>query len=69
MPLYDYLCNECGHQFEEYVSQLDEAPPAMECPHCEKKLAKRLPSIIGGYHIKGNNAASTRPKGAGSKKR
>jgi putative FmdB family regulatory protein len=31
MPIYDYLCQECGHEFE-CLLQKDSKPPA--CPSC-----------------------------------
>ncbi len=63
MPLYEYLCRECGHQFEAIVYSPDEE---VCCPHCERSKVERLVSTYGGYQMRGNNSASTRPKNAGS---
>lgn len=68
-PIYDYLCKDCAHIFEEFISSRDSADHTLTCPHCETETAERLPSAPGGYHIKGDNSASVRPKGAGSAKR
>jgi putative FmdB family regulatory protein len=65
MPLYEYLCDSCGHQFEEFLNSRDKY---RECPHCESS-AEVLPALHGGYRIKGDNSASVRPKQAGSFKK
>ncbi len=39
MPLYEYLCQQCGHEFEHLVRN-DERPA---CPACGKRrLTKKL---------------------------
>lgn len=62
MPLFEYLCDSCGHQFEELLKSRRSTYP---CPHCEAS-AEILPSGHGGYAIKGDNSASEKPKQAGS---
>lgn len=64
MPLYDYICNDCGHQFEDFSSNTVDEPN--QCNHCESIKISRLPSAPGGYYIQGANGASSRPKNAGS---
>ncbi len=42
MPLYQYVCEDCDHEFETLVNRGDK----VECPKCEsKKLEKQLPMI------------------------
>lgn len=67
MPLFDFLCKGCGHQFEEFISTADI--DTLKCSHCESENLEKLPSLVGGYHINGDNAGSTRPKSAGSFKK
>lgn len=67
MPLFDYICNSCGHQFEEFIQHY--SLDASYCPHCEASNITRLPSAPGGYYIQGANGASSRPKNAGSFKK
>ncbi len=49
MPLYDYRCLDCGHEWEEF-HEIDGA--ARDCPQCEStRLQKRItsaPTIAGG---------------------
>lgn len=60
MPLRDYLCDYCGHVFEEYVKGQDpDDIGTAEC-RCGSK-ANLLPSLIGGYSG-ATGGASTRPK-------
>jgi putative FmdB family regulatory protein len=40
MPTYDYVCDACKHQFEEFQS-MSEAP-LKTCPQCKKKKLRRL---------------------------
>ncbi|MCL2305861.1 MAG: zinc ribbon domain-containing protein [Planctomycetaceae bacterium] len=43
MPTYEYRCNSCSHQFEEFQSI--KASPLVKCPKCGKNKLARL---IGG---------------------
>lgn len=43
MPSYDYVCQDCGHEFEEFQSM--SADPLTTCPSCGQERLKRL---IGG---------------------
>jgi putative FmdB family regulatory protein len=40
MPTYEYLCDACEHQFEEYQSILAE--PLRKCPECGRKKLRRM---------------------------
>lgn len=40
MPLYDYRCNACGHQFE-LLQGMNEGPPE-QCPQCGAGQVKKL---------------------------
>jgi putative FmdB family regulatory protein len=40
MPTYDYRCNDCGHEFEEFQSI--KADPLQTCPKCQKDALQRL---------------------------
>lgn len=55
MPLYEYLCNSCGHRFER-IQKFADAPIA-ECPSCgaggvEKLLSSPAIQFKGsGFYI------------------
>ncbi len=44
MPLYDYRCRACGHQFETLVRSQDPAPT--DCPKCGAADLERLLSVV-----------------------
>ena len=44
MPLFDFRCRACGHQFEALVRAQD--PPPGECPACQATDLERLLSIF-----------------------
>jgi putative FmdB family regulatory protein len=39
MPTYDYICDECGHEFEAFESITAE--PRQECPECTRPRLRR----------------------------
>jgi len=39
MPTYDYICDECGHEFEAYESITVE--PRKDCPECSRPGLRR----------------------------
>src|SRR2546421_12725030 len=43
MPTYEYQCDACDHNFDEFQSIMAE--PLKKCPSCGKKKLRRL---IGG---------------------
>ena len=44
MPIYEYLCRSCGHEFEVLIRTAADAPAA--CPACRKgKPVKALSSF------------------------
>ena len=64
MPIYEYQCNACEHQFEELQKLSDD--PLKTCPSCEKDELKKLISA-GGFRLKGDGWYETDFK-TGSKK-
>lgn len=43
MPIYEYQCRHCGHQFEYLVLRNS---PAAKCPSCGKKNLTQLISMF-----------------------
>ena len=40
MPVYEYLCEKCGHEFER--EQRITADPIKTCPECRSRRVKKL---------------------------
>ena len=40
MPIFEYECKKCGHQFEALLKSASD--PAPKCPECNASGAKRL---------------------------
>jgi putative FmdB family regulatory protein len=40
MPIYEYLCDKCGHEFEREQRITDE--PVKTCPKCRARKVQRL---------------------------
>lgn len=40
MPIYEYACSACGHQFEEWQKMSDK--PVRTCPKCKAKKVEKL---------------------------
>ncbi len=57
MPTYDYRCDACGHEFEEFQSMA--ASPLRKCPACGKLKLKRLIGTGAGVIFKGSGFYET----------
>ncbi len=70
MPIYEYVCQKCGHEFERIVS-FSENGKAFQCPACgaeqvQRKMGRPAIHFKGsGWYItdskKSNNGASSSP--------
>jgi len=67
MPTYEYACQKCGHQFEQFQSMRDE--PLKKCPQCKKSALKRLVGGGAGLIFKGTGFYITDYKNKGSGKK
>jgi putative FmdB family regulatory protein len=48
MPLYEYLCNECGDEFEKMV-RFSEADQSPACPACKSQDTSKKISRIASF--------------------
>lgn len=64
MPIYEYECKACGHQYEVIQKMSDE--PLTDCPECEKPELKKLISA-SAFRLKGGGWYETDFK-SGNKK-
>ncbi|MDQ7054433.1 MAG: zinc ribbon domain-containing protein [candidate division KSB1 bacterium] len=51
MPTYEYVCRECGYQFEEFHGIAED--PISHCPKCDGKVERLINGGIG-LIFKGN---------------
>ena len=66
MPIYEYACSACGHQFEEWQKITDK--PVRTCPKCKAKKVDKLISHTS-FQLKGGGwgsdlYAGPKPNGA-----
>lgn len=45
MPLYDYLCRQCGATFEK-LRRMQDADEDLTCPRCESSNVERMLSTF-----------------------
>ncbi len=64
MPIYEYQCEDCGHEMEA-IQKMSDAP-LIDCPDCGKPALKKLISAAG-FRLKGGGWYETDFK-SGSKK-
>lgn len=57
MPTYQYLCDNCGYEFEKFQSIT--ARPLRKCPKCGKNNVKRLIGTGAGLIFKGSGFYQT----------
>ena len=50
MPIYEYRCQECHHEFERMQKFSD--PPIAACPTCEGSVQKLISR--SAFHLKGS---------------
>jgi putative FmdB family regulatory protein len=57
MPTYEYKCESCGYEFEQFQSIT--AKPIRKCPKCGKTSIKRLIGVGAGVIFKGSGFYAT----------
>jgi putative FmdB family regulatory protein len=60
MPLYEYSCKECAHQFELLVRTSDTP----ECPACHATALERRFSVFAAHTASPRAAAAPGPCGS-----
>jgi putative FmdB family regulatory protein len=66
MPTYEYMCGNCGYEFEHFQSIT--AKPLRKCPECGKTSLKRLIGAGAGVIFKGSGFYETDYRSEGYKK-
>jgi putative FmdB family regulatory protein len=62
MPIYEFACQDCGHEFEKIQSFSDSSTPG--CPNCQGRHVQRRMSAPA-IHFKGSGWYITDSKNAG----
>jgi len=57
MPTYEYVCDACDHEFEEFQSI--KADALKKCPECKKNKLRRLIGTGAGIIFKGSGFYET----------
>ncbi len=57
MPTYDYICDACQNEWEEFQSIMADA--TKKCPKCAKAKARRRIGAGGGIIFKGSGFYQT----------
>jgi putative FmdB family regulatory protein len=66
MPTYEYICDNCQYQFEQFQSI--KARPVRKCPKCGKLSVQRLIGAGAGIIFKGSGFYQTDYRSEGYKK-
>lgn len=59
MPIYEYICSGCSHEFEELVRSIEVADQ-VACPRCQNHRTQRKASVFAA-----RSAAATLPRAGG----
>ena len=57
MPTYEYVCDACEHEFEEFQSMSEK--PLKKCPQCGKNKLRRLIGTGAAIMFKGSGFYKT----------
>jgi putative FmdB family regulatory protein len=57
MPTYEYHCDACGHEFDEFQSITEK--PLKKCPQCKKNKLRRLFGTGAAVLFKGSGFYQT----------
>ena len=66
MPTYEYICDNCQYEFEQFQSI--KARPIRKCPECGKLSVQRLIGAGAGVIFKGSGFYETDYRSEGYKK-
>jgi len=55
MPLYEFICEDCGESFEELVMSANTANQ-VTCPYCKSDLVRKLISTFASKVGSGSGA-------------
>ncbi len=53
MPIYEYKCADCSHEFEELMSSSDAK---IACPKCKSEKTQKQFSVVAAPVVGGSSA-------------
>lgn len=59
MPIYEYVCRACGHQWSDLVNSYGAPDPA--CPECDANKAEKLFSVFAKSGDTADSPATAAP--------
>jgi len=65
MPIYEYLCSECGESFEKMV-RFSEANQSPVCPKCASQDTHKKISKVGSFGTSLSGSTNTSGSSCGS---
>lgn len=65
MPMYEFICRECGHRFEELFFSLNDSLAPLTCPECGSRNVKKLMSAAAFGSNQSDSAGNCAPAGSG----
>ncbi len=60
MPIYEFICRDCGNKFEELVRLEEET---INCPKCSSKNSQKILSLISSKGTVGGKLCPPSCKG------
>ena len=58
MPVYEYICKSCGHQFEK-IRPMSKANELILCLKCQSPDTQRMLSLFNAHSEGGSATASS----------
>ncbi len=65
MPLYEFICEECGEEFEKML-RFSEADRRPACPNCQSEETHKKISKIASLGISGGGSLGVSSSSCGS---
>lgn len=59
MPIYEYVCDQCGERFDKLFLSINRIPAEIECPNCQSIEIQRVmsaPTVRSGAGSVGREA-------------
>ncbi|MGQ9654021.1 MAG: FmdB family zinc ribbon protein [Thermodesulfobacteriota bacterium] len=65
MPIFEFRCPACGHEFECLVMGQDWASE-LRCPRCSRPGVEKLLSVFASAHAPSDSSVGSAGSGCGS---